>query len=177
MDSRGLDGREPGAGLSSAGGGCGGAGLVEDCAALGLGKMGDVACGVAREEADRVVGFEREDVDGSGAVSRCGLEYGGSVFPPWCCSTGVGSGTSNSQLKLSRKPSKSVVSDGENRSADEGSGGGAGKRLDSAGSNENSKSANGTGGCRGGACGGDDSGSMAMVVVRDQEESCAVLGW
>jgi hypothetical protein len=52
---------------------------------------------------------------------------------------------SNSQLKLSRKPSKLVVSDGEKRSADEGKGGGWGKMAERAGSKEKSKSANGTG--------------------------------
>lgn len=55
---------------------------------------------------------------------------------------------SNSQLKLSRKPSKSVVSDWEKRSAEEGSGicGGGGKKSEMEGSKENWKSAKGTGG-------------------------------
>ena len=61
----------------------------------------------------------------------------------------MGSAFSNSQLKLSRKPRRSVVSEAEKRSADDGSGGGWGKRLDREGSNENSKSAKGTGGCIG----------------------------
>jgi hypothetical protein len=50
------------------------------------------------------------------------------------------SATSNSQLKLSRKPRRSVVSDDVKRSAEEGKGGGEGNRLLKAGSKENSKS-------------------------------------
>jgi hypothetical protein len=57
-------------------------------------------------------------------------------------------GLSNSQLKLSRKPSKSVVSDWENRSADEGKGCCGGNKFERAGSKVNSKSENGTGGGR-----------------------------
>jgi len=54
---------------------------------------------------------------------------------------------SKSQLKLSRKPRRSVVSDGEKRSAEGGRGvEEGGNRLESAGSNAYSKSANGTGG-------------------------------
>ena len=48
--------------------------------------------------------------------------------------------------KLSRKPRRSVVSEGEKRSAEDGSGGGLGKRLDKEGSNVNSKSEKGGGG-------------------------------
>ena len=54
---------------------------------------------------------------------------------------------SKSQLKLSRKPRRSVVSDGEKRSADGGNGAAdVGNKFVSAGSNAYSKSANGTGG-------------------------------
>jgi hypothetical protein len=64
------------------------------------------------------------------------------------------SGALRSQLrspKLSRKPRRFVVSEGEKRSAEEGSGGGGGKRLGSDGSNElKSKSWNGAGGCSSG---------------------------
>ena len=56
------------------------------------------------------------------------------------------SDSSNSQLKLSRKPRISVVSDWVNRSAAGGNGGGEGKRLCKTGSKLNSKSAKGTGG-------------------------------
>jgi len=56
------------------------------------------------------------------------------------------SDSSNSQLKLSRKPRISVVSDWVNRSAAGGNGGGEGKRWCRTGSKLNSKSANGTGG-------------------------------
>ena len=56
------------------------------------------------------------------------------------------SDSSNSQLKLSRKPRMSVVSDWVNKSAAGGSGGGEGKRLCRTGSKLNSKSAKGTGG-------------------------------
>ena len=50
---------------------------------------------------------------------------------------------------MSRKPKRSVVSAGEKRSAEEGRGGGFGKRFEREGSKENSKSAKGTGGWRG----------------------------
>lgn len=54
---------------------------------------------------------------------------------------------SKSQLKLSRNPRRSVVSEGEKRSADAGRGADEeGKKLERAGSNAYSKSANGTGG-------------------------------
>lgn len=55
---------------------------------------------------------------------------------------------SNSQLKLSKKPNRSVVSDCEKRSAEEGIGigGGGGKNSEMDGSKVNSKSANGAGG-------------------------------
>lgn len=56
------------------------------------------------------------------------------------------SDSSNSQLKLSRKPRMSVVSDWVNKSAAGGNGGGEGKILCKTGSKLNSKSANGTGG-------------------------------
>ena len=56
------------------------------------------------------------------------------------------SDSSNSQLKLSRKPRMSVVSDWVNRSAAGGSGGGEGNRWCRTGSKLNSKSAKGTGG-------------------------------
>ena len=56
------------------------------------------------------------------------------------------SDSSNSQLKLSRKPRRSVVSDWVNKSAAGGSGGGEGKRWCRTGSKLNSKSAKGTGG-------------------------------
>ena len=56
------------------------------------------------------------------------------------------SDSSNSQLKLSRKPRMSVVSDWVNKSAAGGRGGGEGKRWCRTGSKLNSKSANGTGG-------------------------------
>lgn len=55
-----------------------------------------------------------------------------------------GGSDSKSQLKLSRKPSRSVVSEGENRSAEGGKEGG--NKLESAGSKTYSKSAKGTGG-------------------------------
>ena len=48
--------------------------------------------------------------------------------------------------KLSRKPRRSVVSEGEKRSAEDGRGGGFGKRFEREGSKVNSKSAKGTGG-------------------------------
>jgi len=70
-------------------------------------------------------------------------------------------------LKLSRKPKISVVSDAEKRSAEDGKGGGFGKRFDNEGSNENSKSAKGTGGWSGGCW--DD------MVVKDEDAS-AVRG-
>ena len=54
--------------------------------------------------------------------------------------------SSNSQLKLSRKPRISVVSDWVNKSAAGGNGGGEGKRWCRTGSKLNSKSAKGTGG-------------------------------
>jgi hypothetical protein len=50
---------------------------------------------------------------------------------------------------LSRKPSRSVVSAGEKRTAEDGRGGGFGKIFDREGSKENSKSENGAGGCKG----------------------------
>ena len=50
--------------------------------------------------------------------------------------------------KLSRKPRRSVVSAGENRSAAVGSGDGFGNKFERDESNVNSKSAKGTGGCR-----------------------------
>lgn len=56
------------------------------------------------------------------------------------------SDSSNSQLKLSRKPRRSVVSDWVNKSAAGGRGGGEGKRWCRTGSKLNSKSAKGTGG-------------------------------
>jgi len=56
------------------------------------------------------------------------------------------SDSSNSQLKLSRKPRMSVVSDWVNKSAAGGNDGGEGKRLCRTGSKLNSKSAKGTGG-------------------------------
>jgi hypothetical protein len=70
-------------------------------------------------------------------------------------------------LKLSRKPNRSVVSEGvkrsvvsgAKRSAEDGKGGGGGKRLDNAGSKVKSKSAKGAGGI-----GGED------MVVGDEEE-------
>lgn len=66
---------------------------------------------------------------------------------------------SKSQLKLSRNPRRSVVSDGENRSADDGSGAGrGGNSSESAGSNAYSNSENGTGGC------GDDGLDMITEV-------------
>lgn len=81
---------------------------------------------------------------------------GGDTEGGWGGMIGMGGGLerslkvgseSKSQLKLSRKPRRSVVSDGEKRSADEGKGAdGGGKRVESAGSNAYSKSANGTGG-------------------------------
>jgi len=49
---------------------------------------------------------------------------------------------------LSRKPSRSVVSAGEKRSAEGGRGGGFGKRFEREGSKVNSKSEKGTGGWR-----------------------------
>jgi hypothetical protein len=62
-------------------------------------------------------------------------------------------------LKLSRKPSRSVVSDWEKRSADEGigTGGGGGKNWEMDGSKVNWKSSKGTGG---------DSADMMTVTVR-----------
>ena len=64
----------------------------------------------------------------------------------WVMSPKAGS-ESKSQLKLSRKPRRSVVSDGEKRSAEGGKrADDGGNRLESAGSNAYSKSANGTGG-------------------------------
>lgn len=70
-----------------------------------------------------------------------GIDGGGFVR-----SLKAGSG-SKSQLKLSRNPRRSVVSDGENRSAEGRSGiDEGGKRLDKAGSKAYSKSAKGTGG-------------------------------
>ena len=56
--------------------------------------------------------------------------------------------TSNSQLKLSKKPNRSVVSDCEKRSAEEGIGigGGGGNKSEIEESKVNSKSAKGTGG-------------------------------
>jgi hypothetical protein len=56
------------------------------------------------------------------------------------------SDSSNSQLKLSRKPRMSVVSDWVNKSAAGGNGGGEGKIWCKTGSKLNSKSAKGTGG-------------------------------
>ena len=56
------------------------------------------------------------------------------------------SDSSNSQLKLSRKPRMSVVSDWVNKSAAGGRGGGEGNRWCKTGSKLNSKSAKGTGG-------------------------------
>jgi len=53
---------------------------------------------------------------------------------------------SMSQLKLSRKPSRSVVSEGENRSAEGGSGGCGGNKFERAGSKVNSKCEKGRGG-------------------------------
>ena len=50
--------------------------------------------------------------------------------------------------KLSRKPRRSVVSAGENRSAEEGNGGGFGNMCESDVSNANSKSAKWIGGCK-----------------------------
>lgn len=70
---------------------------------------------------------------------------------------------SNSQLKLSRNPSRSVVSDWEKRSAEDGTviGVGGGKNSEMEGSKLNSKSAKGTGGCTGGL--------LDMMVVEEQE--------
>ena len=56
------------------------------------------------------------------------------------------SDSSNSQLKLSRKPRMSVVSDWVNKSAAGGNGGGEGKMWCKTGSKLNSKSAKATGG-------------------------------
>ena len=64
--------------------------------------------------------------------------------------------------KLSRKPRRSVVSVGENRSAEDGNGGGSGNILESDVSNANSKSAKGTGGCR------EEWDIMHQCVGRDQ---------
>lgn len=60
---------------------------------------------------------------------------------------------SRSQLRLSRKPKRSVVSEGEKRSADDGNGVGDWKRLWRAGSKEKLKSSYGPGGWRGLAIG------------------------
>jgi hypothetical protein len=64
-------------------------------------------------------------------------------------------------LKLSKKPRKSVVSEGVNRSAEEGKGGGGGNMFESAGSNVNWKSERGTGGCISGGV-GVESGELAI---------------
>lgn len=73
---------------------------------------------------------------------------------------------SKSQLKLSRKPRRSVVSDGEKRSADGGKGADdGGNKLERAGSNAYSKSAKATGG-RG-------EGGKDMVKDRDDDRALA----
>lgn len=56
--------------------------------------------------------------------------------------------------KLSRKPKRPMVSSVEKRSADEGIGGGLGKRFDIEGSKVKSNSGKGAGGC---------SGEVAMI--------------
>lgn len=87
----------------------------------------------------RILGASGGDAEG-GCEGTIGME-GGLVR-----SLKAGS-VSKSQLKLSRKPRRSVVSDGEKRSADGGRGADdGGNKLESAGSNAYSKSANGTGG-------------------------------
>jgi len=83
---------------------------------------------------------------------RWGLEYGAEEF---CSCSGWSlekSSIPKSQFnseKLSRKPRRSVVSDGEKRSAESGTGGGFGNKFGSDGSKENSKSEKGPGGCGG----------------------------
>jgi hypothetical protein len=67
---------------------------------------------------------------------------------------------------LSKKPKRSVVSEGEKRSAEEGRGGGFGKRFEREGSKENSKSAKGTGGW---------SGSVGIFVLPISEIACFLL--
>lgn len=85
------------------------------------------------------------EVEGPGAMLRWGLEYGAEEF---CCWSWGKSCMPKSQFKsekLSRKPRRSVVSDGEKRSA----GGGFGNKFGREGSKENSKSEKGPGGCGG----------------------------
>ena len=79
-------------------------------------------------------------------------------------STSCNGSTSNSQLKLSKKPNRSVVSDWEKRSAEEGigMGGGGGNKSEVEESKVNSKSAKGTG------------GELSMVVaVREIAGGCS----
>jgi len=106
---------------------CGGCGSC-----CGTGGGGDGAA-VEDEEFDALLRLSRLSTriaDSSGSIGLGGgfvLAFKGSEgkdgtdFPP--SFTGC-SMLSNSQLKLSRKPSKSVVSDGEKRSAEDGNGGG-----------------------------------------------------
>lgn len=89
------------------------------------------------------------DVEGDGTMGTRGgdMEGGWGGRGGGCTSSLKAGSVSKSQLKLSRKPRRSVVSDGEKRSAEGGRGADeGGKRLERAGSNAYSKSANGTGG-------------------------------
>lgn len=97
-----------------------------------------------------------DDVDGSGEVFRCGLEYGALGLEEWVKSgyTRPEVNSQSSSPKLSRKPKRFMVSSGEKRSAEEGRGGGLGKML---GSKEKSKSGKGAGG---------RNGVLSMLVTR-----------
>lgn len=132
VESRGL-GRAADAEEESEGVGC------DDCdASTGL------LWSLLTAEAGLGLGASRGSVDrrdGGACSMRCS----------WGLTATFSMSACRSQLRLSKKPSRSVVSDAEKRSAEEGSGGGVGKRLCRAGSKANVKSSNGTGGCSGGS--------------------------
>lgn len=109
------------------------------------------------------------DVLGDGEVwTRGGRGSGGDAEGGCVISLKAGS-DSKSQLKLSRKPRRSVVSDGEKRSAEGGNGADdGGNKLESAGSNAYSKSANGTGGW--------GEGGKDMVQGRDEDRRYSTPG-